>query len=90
MNIPHTPGPWRFSHGRISSRAHQTSKDLRLTVIADLDMENDRHGEQNANARLIATAPDMLQLLRDIDNENGRHFHLDPDLAQRLRALLDS
>lgn len=61
MNTSHTPGPWNFSHGRISSRAHQTAKDLRLAVICDLDMENDPHGEQTANAALIAAAPDLLQ-----------------------------
>jgi len=64
MKTEHTPGPWNFSHGRISSRAHQTSKDLRLTVIADLDMENDSHGEQEANARLIAAAPELLEAMQ--------------------------
>jgi hypothetical protein len=73
MNTPHTPGPWNFSHGRISSRAHQTSRDLRLAVICDLDMEYDPHGEQAANARLIAAAPELLaassellEILRDM------------------------
>lgn len=37
-----------------------------------------------------ANQTDMLQLLRDIDEENGRHFHLDPALAKRLRAILDT
>lgn len=74
MNTPHTPGPWNISHGRVSSRAHQTSKDLRLTVIADLDMENDPHGEQEANARLIAAAPEMLAALYRIASDPSALF----------------
>ena len=30
----------------------------------------------------------MLELLKDIWAENGRHFHLDAELAHRLRDLL--
>jgi hypothetical protein len=30
----------------------------------------------------------MLELLKDIWEENGRHYHLDTELAHRLRDLL--
>jgi heterodisulfide reductase subunit B len=92
MNTPHTPGPWR--HGVsypdgidiIKDEAHPTHQPYWTVCKVNTCMGS----ESEANARLIAAAPDMRQLLQDIDNENGRHYHLDADLAQRLRALLDS
>lgn len=63
----HTPGPWRWAHNSASSEK-----------IACIDVSADRgeeYGESvaycqgrpdttNANAALIATAPDLLEALR--------------------------
>ena len=53
--IKHTPGPWHVSNGvQIRSAKHQICKVWMM-----------RNGEDNANARLIAAAPDMLAALKD-------------------------
>src|SRR5690242_7581409 len=73
--IEHTPGPWRVSnaHGLCVAAAG-------VGVIADLDDEliaQPQHAE--ANARLIAAAPELLACLKealeliqeDVDNRDG-------------------
>jgi len=50
----HTPGPWHVSNGvQIRSERHQIAKVWMM-----------RDGEGNANARLIAAAPDLLEALK--------------------------
>lgn len=56
MSKQHTPGPWHVSNGvQIRSAKHQICKVWMM-----------RNGEGNANARLIAAAPELLQALQDI------------------------
>lgn len=86
MKAPHTPAPWNFSHGRISSRAHQTARDIRVAVICDLDMENDERGEQTANAKLIAASPDLLAALQ---SSEGLLYEAHSDLPDEYRAKRD-
>jgi len=66
----HTPGPWACTY--TSNHAH----DYRLSRPhgpMTLNIEANDHGEQRANARLIAAAPDLLALcvraLRAIDED---------------------
>lgn len=58
----HTPGPWKFHHedgfNKIKSDAVETGfKDLALVYGGG------RFQDANANARLIAAAPDLLEAL---------------------------
>src|SRR5436309_8297450 len=64
--MTHTPGPWKVYDHQVSDfprrisiqtneRYPETLADLRLKSITDLPVE--------ANARLIAAAPDMLAVL---------------------------
>lgn len=60
----HTPGPWACTY--TSNHAH----DYRLTQPSGQPLPvkaeaNDR-SEQRANARLIAAAPELLQVLQDV------------------------
>jgi hypothetical protein len=55
----HTPGPWR-SHGA-GGEIHGNSR-----VVATMCWCSGMHDEDEANARLIAAAPDMLAALNAI------------------------
>ena len=58
----HTPGPWKIQR-------HPNGKERRLVVVgksgmvADIDWNGER--ENDANARLIATAPELLAAVKD-------------------------
>jgi len=68
--IPHTPGPWRWSVGNgYNSGVYVLRGDDEICeVFYDCDTEAlpDR-----ANAALIAAAPDLLEALRKLANEVG-------------------
>lgn len=82
---PWTPGPWGCVY--TSNHAH----DYRLTrpngSLLPLSVEANDHSEQRANARLIAAAPDLAEVVRrvveiaDATGEQG-------DLAVQARAAL--
>lgn len=70
----HTPGPWHVSNGvQIRSAKHQIAKVWSM-----------RGGEGNANARLIAAAPDLLEAchvaLAEVSAPTGQ-----PSWASELR-----
>lgn len=52
MNTQHTPGPWQQGDGY---NAHATTVHIKSTLIAKAETE--------ADARLIAAAPDLLAAL---------------------------
>ena len=63
METKHTPGPWQVLSGSIyESKANE---GLDCTRIALMDRANFKiiPTERDANARLIAAAPDMLEAL---------------------------
>lgn len=89
----HTPGPWmveEYSGGSVEVWPSMESN--RLTRIATL--ERQIHDEHFANAKLIAAAPDMLELLRRFvagweRRGNGTtlgDIHDARDLLQRLEG----
>src|SRR5690554_1887098 len=84
----HTPGPWRVGAygttvmtGRPNSQANDTICSLYMPIhsgVGELLLPQDARTEQvEANARLIAAAPDLLAALQkfvafhDADHENG-------------------
>lgn len=63
----HTPGPWVFAYGSVYRE--DTLHDESSIRIALMD-RNEPHTmptERDANARLIAAAPELLSMLRQID-----------------------
>ena len=68
----HTKGPWIIEgENRHGGRFIRTPDDSRGYHVAicdtyDVEMRHDQAGETEANARLIAAAPDMLAALRDL------------------------
>lgn len=60
----HTPGPWRievwhYTNGDRQVPTIQTDKDA-IAQLYDLWPPDEREGERDANALLIAAAPDLL------------------------------
>ena len=68
--IKHTPGPWKFEHSEdIDLPNHVAISANTHTMLAQVvwKMENDEYSPQcEANARLIAAAPDLLEALEAI------------------------
>lgn len=65
MNTKHTPGPWNISHG---ANLYPSIGSLSThTKICDLPDDMDKRGNRNdevlANARLIKSAPRLLNEL---------------------------
>ena len=75
--MPHTPGPWT-QHG-ITIVREGRGVEYPIAHCSDLVPE----GEQLANARLIAKAPEMLSLLRQVVADPW-----DNDCRDQARALL--
>lgn len=58
----HTPGPWEADFDDVVD-----SEGYRIAAVSEHD------GQYEANARLIAAAPDMLAALRDVtETHNGK------------------
>ena len=76
MNTKHTPAPWTFQGAFNSDKIFigkanssiplQGGKDTIATVILHGDESAFNQGEQTANARLIATAPELLESLLSV------------------------
>ncbi|MFO1394674.1 MAG: hypothetical protein U1F09_12995 [Steroidobacteraceae bacterium] len=68
MSARHTPGPWKVCEGSPFTRWYV--KAIHATyVIAECGISEGKTGE--ANARLIAAAPDLLALARQYASECG-------------------
>lgn len=89
MEIKHTPGPWRINLylGGAYAIDHVAPNGDHIARVAVVD----GLVETPANARLIATAPDLLDLLEEIERENYRgiggisqHY----ERGERIRALI--
>jgi hypothetical protein len=86
MKTKHTQGPWRAEKWDYSQCPNklmvQTDKDA-VCEILDLWCMNERTEERDANARLIAAAPEMLEALKELataaehrDNTMGDPYRL--------------
>ena len=79
--MSHTPGPWTASeHGAYADYNGNSTiilgDDLRIAVVLGSDNE-----ETNANARLIAAAPDLLEALEAL-------LEGDFNVAEKARAAI--
>jgi hypothetical protein len=66
--MSHTPGPWHYRRGDEWSHSvvthHGTLPDGSQNCWTVADINKMREPEHEANARLIAAAPDMLEALK--------------------------
>ena len=61
----HTPGPWNCNRASAAGREIIVS-EVSPVDVAVLSHRDKSQSEINANARLIAAAPDLLEALREI------------------------
>lgn len=73
MKPKHTPGPWSIYHSKFGPevRTDDVNADQRIAVChyattLRADCEDMESGEHEANARLIAAAPDLLASLKEL------------------------
>lgn len=71
MNVKHTPGPW---HVELKTHILDANRTLIANVCDRYDGTNNNFlSSAEANARLIAAAPELLEALRDlVDVMTGR------------------
>lgn len=94
--MPHTPGPW---HPFYAGSGLYQIFDLAGDEIASLDRGQDKNQDETwDNARLIAQAPQMYELLKELEHsQDGEfcawcemapvHHHPDCRLAAVLKAV---
>ena len=71
--LTHTPGPWKtpgLDGGArvVSARVNGKSKTI-AHVYSHISLDDDAdeyNGQQECNARLVANAPEMMSLLREV------------------------
>jgi hypothetical protein len=101
MTTNHTPGPWRYvEHTANAGGTIAARFGLADLIIADIPTTvNERgfgHLEADANARLIASAPDLLAALekhvewveRDKDGAIDPEWDYDTMVGQYIRAAI--
>lgn len=65
METKHTPGPWWIDDDHNIAAGNG---DCYKTIADPRCMSPENHEEMDANAHLIAAAPEMLELLKAINN----------------------
>lgn len=74
METKHTPGPWSFddimSQGSMVYRRIRTGREEAIGAVSAYKLTKGRDAEAEANARLIAAAPDLLAAARRVANLN--------------------
>jgi len=78
----HTPGPWAVTEGYLWRGIRAPSRVIADMRIVGGVVEN----EVQANARLIAAAPDMLAALQDIMAESSRDDD-DHDMIATIQGI---
>lgn len=70
--LKHTPGPWGWSHREIPSGNYSTQvydaneKEIATIAWYPVRQNNITTTSREANARLIAAAPELLEALREL------------------------
>ena len=72
MEAKHTPGPWfvqdgdRFSMEMVITSQSRIDESMAPICEMDVDYEGPHGVEQHANAQLIATVPELLEVLIEV------------------------
>lgn len=89
----HTPGPWMMRIQADKTPAYDYNRHLTVmdsrgfyiaSVHADADERQNVSGEeQSLNARLIAAAPDLLEIMKIV------YSHVSPALQPRIYTMME-
>jgi hypothetical protein len=76
----HTLGPWQVKGGRwgYEIQTPEPNKQGALTIVASQSTAHRDGDENDANARLIAAAPEMLEALQAVADAYQRMFDVMP------------
>ena len=87
MKTRHTPGPWTVEDSSVTALVDSENSQTYIAPICEVDQE---WAMADANAHLIAAAPDLLAALEDVAAEldaRGKVFDGD-ETADRVRAVI--
>lgn len=89
-NAKHTPGPWRTKREGFSTiYVEAPIGGGWVQEIAACGPTNDGSAQQEANARLIAAAPEMLEALRNIcDEQDAQQGYASLAAYDQARAII--
>jgi hypothetical protein len=83
MKTAHTPGPWFVGRPDPPGRRFYVTNAKKSALVAELFQNED-------DARLIAAAPDLLDLARNVAGIDSRYLHTNNDiLLQAVREWLE-
>lgn len=86
-DVQHTPGPWRVKHWRDGRVSIETTDELwNIATLSEGD--DDAAGAIDADAALIAAAPDLLAACQAILAEADGGWLRESPVAKQLRAAL--
>ena len=79
----HTSGPWAVDY---EGPAHLSIEDKAGRVLAFCNLQNEDGDEDEANAHLIAAAPDLLEALRNVaETMSGADYsHVKQDMVRAI------
>lgn len=88
----HTPGPWEANNGEVTTEREPGRSFRRIAAVQDYGLGSLKEVD-DANARLIAAAPEMLEALIDIlidqETEPGNiNTWPDPPGVEHAREVL--
>ena len=73
MKTKHTPGPWLLVEQGDANEYAVLTPDKKEWVIAfRLNPGRPIYAQEKANAKLIAAAPELLEALQNIENDDNR------------------
>ena len=81
----HTLGPWTVEYDQSTDAAEHVRAEIDGEMYDVASLLCDETGRANANARLIAAAPNMLLCLRNVIDSHGE---VDQDLWNRIREVI--
>ena len=90
MSAKHTPGPWRFYTEPQPNGCPivGNGRGLMLAMLAHSVNYPDQRDEANANARLIAAAPELLEALIELADCGAEAWGEDRPCVRIARAAI--
>lgn len=86
MNMKHTAGPWLFRDGNVPMNSHIVDSSGRW--ICEFDLPDVPFDQIEANAYLIAAAPEMLEALEIVKKGlEGKDINLS-ELSEQVDSVL--
>ena len=87
-NAKHTPGPWAIEYldtikdSRGITLCHVKDSLYKTGPVGGVFNSADYREERNANARLIASSPDMLVMLEEVLHQLPKELTLDGEILR--------